>query len=180
MKSPDQFTTPNLETIPTIEEEREKYLQFGKYTSDCPQWLLDKVSKIDNSKIDDEYVKKVLESIAEEFDSKNHKTTSTSILKESRFISVNDILEKRQKSCGSFATVIASVLRNLKIPTKLIHGRYVQNNPEMRHSWNEVNLGNDEWIPFDITRKDFKLDEFNKKELEALDWSEYENRFEEL
>ena len=177
MKSPDQLTIKAPETIPSIEEEREKYLQFGEYTSDCPQWLLDKVALIDNSKIDEDYVNKVLQVIGDEFNSEKHTTTRTNDLEKSRLISVSDILEKRQKSCGSYATVIASVLRNLKIPTKLIHGRYIKDDPRMNHAWNEVNLGDDKWLPIDINFRDYKLDEYHIKSFETLDWSENKDVF---
>lgn len=173
MKSLDQII--HTETSTTPEKERERFLQFGKFTRDCPQWILDKVAKIDNTNVDEKYVEKVLNIIAEEFDSEKHQTTSTNDIKKSRFTTVSDILAKRQASCGSKATVVASVLRSLKIPTKLIHGLYVKNNPNMRHAWNEVSL-KDEWMPFDITRvaEGYKLGEFHIKKSEALDWDEFE------
>jgi transglutaminase-like putative cysteine protease len=70
-------------------------------------------------------------------------------------------------------TVVASVLRSLNIPTKLIDGFYIKDNPKMRHSWNEVYL-NSKWVPFDITRKDFKIGEYHIKKTEHTDWSELE------
>jgi len=150
-----------------------KYLQFGKYTRDCPQWLLDKVNAIDVSKIDKAYIEKILWVIRDEFDSKRHNTTCTNDFRQSRFISVADILEKRQTSCGSLSTVIASVLRNLKIPTKLVNGLYVESNPNMRHAWNEVYLNN-QWVPFDITKKDFKIGKYHIRKDEWVDWEDLE------
>ncbi len=176
MKTPDQLQQNHVESIATPEDEKEKYLQFGKFTRDCPQWLLDKVTTIDNSKIDEDYVKKIMSVILDEFDSSKHEITSTNDIKVSRFITVSDVLKKRQRSCGSIATVVASVLRNLQIPTKLIHGKYTRYNPNMNHAWNEVNIDGDDWTPLDITlaKKEFKLDEFHIKKLEALDWEEFE------
>ena len=157
------------------EAENERYFQFGKYTRGCPQWLLDKVTAIDNSKIDENYILKVLQAIKEEFDPKKYKITQTNNLRTSRLISVSDVLAKRQNSCGSMATVVASVLRNLKIPTKLIHGKLTVGDKEMLHAWNEVNFEN-QWEPFDITRQDFKIGDLHVKKFEALDWEELEDK----
>lgn len=33
----------------------EIYLQFGLYTSNCPQWLLDKIGKIKKGKIGESF-----------------------------------------------------------------------------------------------------------------------------
>ena len=176
MKTLDQKQPNQIKSTSLPENEKDKYLQFGKYTRDCPEWLLDKASAIDNSKIDEAYIEKILSVIIDEFNIKKHEITRTNDFRQSRFISVVDILEKRQNSCGSLATVVASVLRTLKIPTKLIHGFYKKNNPNMRHAWNEVYL-EDHWVPFDITHRNFKLDEFNLKESEALDWEDMEKDY---
>jgi len=149
----------------------QKYLQFGKYTSGCPQWLLDKSALIKNSNHDENYVKEVLTLIRDEFDDKVYQTTTTTDFKKSRYINVADIMLRRQNTCGSLATVVAAVLRSLNIPTKLIHGYYQEVNPDMRHAWNEVYI-DDAWQPFDITRKDFTIGSKHYKESEVVDWSE--------
>lgn len=152
------------------------YLKFGKYTKGCQAWLLDKVRDIDDSNIDISYVIEVLKIIADEFNSEKYKVKETHNITESRFVCVKDILDRRQNSCGSMASVVASVFRSLNIPTKLVHGRYVKNNPNMRHAWNEI-LINNEWLPFDVTnqKNDFKLSEFHVKCFDAVDWGDFEN-----
>ncbi|HLC69857.1 MAG: hypothetical protein A2840_02060 [Candidatus Buchananbacteria bacterium RIFCSPHIGHO2_01_FULL_47_11b] len=150
-----------------------KYLQFGKYTKNCPQWLLDKVRNIKKSDSQKEYILKILEAIREEFNPEKYRTTYTNDFKKSRFISVKDVLAKRQRSCGSRATVVASVLRNLGIPTKLIHGFYIKDNPNMKHAWNEVFMKN-KWVPFDSTRKDFKIGKYHIKKEAWVDWGDLE------
>lgn len=152
-----------------------KYLQFGKYTADCPRWLLDKVKKDDTKIIDRNFIINVLEIIKDEFNPAKHKITKTNILEQSRFITVKDILAKRQRSCGSMATVVASVFRSLNIPTKLIGGKFIKNDPRMNHAWNEV-LVDDKWIAFDIMQENFKLTEYHIREGEYLDWSELKNK----
>lgn len=145
------------------------YLQFGLYTRDCPQWLLDKIRKIEKGKPDESFIIDALQAIKEEFDPRLHKTTATNDFKTSRFISVKEILTKRQRSCGSMATVAASVLRNFGIPVKLIDGRFIKNNPKMRHAWNEVWVNN-RWVSFDITQKKFSLTPYHVKLGEYVDW----------
>jgi hypothetical protein len=146
------------------------FLAFGRYTENCPQWILDKVKEIEKEKIDEEFIANALKSIREEFDGRLHDdVTTTNVFENSRFISATDVLAKRQNSCGSMATVAASVFRNLGIPTKLINGKFIRNNPDMRHAWNEFFINN-KWQPYDITRKDFKLTPHHVKLGEYVDW----------
>lgn len=151
-----------------------KYLQFSKYTTGCPQWLIDKAKIVDRKEINQVFVTGILKSIKEEFDPQIHTISKTNNFNTSRFISVNEILEKRQYSCGSLTTVVASVLRNLGLPTKLIDGKFVKRNPNMRHAWVEVWLAGN-WVPFDIMQKDFKLTDYHIRKGEYSDWSELEN-----
>jgi len=177
MTSREQTWLNQNESDASLEKDKKKYLQFGKYTQDCPPWLLEKVAAIDKAKIDQAYIEKVLWAIVDEFNPQKHQTTSTKDIKKSRLITVREILEKRQTSCGSQASVVAAVLRNLKIPTKLIHGMYIDDTTRMYHAWNEV-LINNKWVPFDITnpRDNFKINKSHIKKLEALDWSEFEKK----
>lgn len=151
------------------------YLQFGLYTRDCPQRLLDKIEKIKKEKPDESFIINALQVIKKEFDPRLHKTTATNDFKTSRFISVKEILTKRQRSCGSMATVVASALRNFGVPVKLIHGRFIKDNPEMRHAWNEIWVKN-RWKSFDITQKNFSLTPYHIKLGEYVDWEEMEKK----
>lgn len=148
-----------------------KYLQLSKYTKDCPKSLLNKVKKTKKPKNDRSYVIEILELIRGEFDPRKFKTTYTNNFKKSRFISVKNILKKRQRSCGSMATVVASVIRSLGYPTKLINGFYVKEKDDMRHAWNEIYIKG-RWVPFDVTRKDFKIGKYHVKKDEFVDWSD--------
>ncbi len=150
----------------------EKYLQFGKYTLGCPQWLLSKMPR-PLTVIDRDYIIEILRIVKEEFNPSKYEITKTHDFKTSRFISVADVLEKRQYSCGSLATVVASVLRNLGIPVKLINGKFVKNNPNMKHAWVEVFILGD-WVPFDIMQKKFVLTGYHVKKDEWLDWADLE------
>ena len=152
----------------------DNYLQFGKYTAGCPQWLQDKVKFIKPTTIDEAYIIEILKVIKEEFNPTLHTITTTHDFKISRFITVNEILEKRQRSCGSLVSVVASVLRCLGLPTKLIDGMFIKNNPNMKHAWIEVFIGG-AWAPFDIMQKDFKLTSYHIKKGEYVDWQELED-----
>ena len=149
------------------------YLQFGKYTTGCPRWLLDKIQRIKRNTVDVAYVRRVLQAIREEFDPKVHPITTTHNFITSRFISVRDVVEQRQRSCGSLASVVAAVLRGLGIPTKLVDGRFIKHNPNMRHAWNEVLIGG-QWVAFDVMQKDFRLTAHHVRKGEYVDWQQLE------
>ncbi|MCG2693858.1 transglutaminase-like domain-containing protein [Candidatus Parcubacteria bacterium] len=133
--------------------------------------MLDKIKKIKKKKVDRSFIIEVLQAIKEEFDSKLHTITTTHDFKTSRFISVKEVLEKRQRSCGSMSTVVASVLRNFGVSVKLINGMFIKDNPNMRHAWIEVWLDN-EWVPFDITKKNFALTPYHIRLGEYVDWED--------
>lgn len=154
-----------------MDNKNDKYLQFGKYTEGCPQWLLEKVGGKAGAECDTGEVARILSLIRDEFNDKIYQTTTTTDFKKSRYINVADIIQERQNTCGSLATVVAAVMRSRSVPTKLIHGYYYEINPDMRHAWNEIYI-NGGWQSFDITRKDFKIGKDHYKEREVADWSE--------
>lgn len=154
----------------------EKYLQFGKYTGDCPQHLLKKVTKVQFSKFSEEVICKIFKVIRREFDPRLHQVKVIKNFAQSRFISANDVFKKRQFSCGSLATVVASIFRTLDIPTKLIDGKFIKDNPNMKHAWNEIYVSSkNEFIPFDITKPNFRISNYHIKERELVDWVELES-----
>ncbi|MBT4516978.1 MAG: transglutaminase domain-containing protein [Candidatus Komeilibacteria bacterium] len=152
-----------------------KYLKFGKYTLDCPKYLLDKIKKEDLSNIDQEVVHRIFKIIRQEFDPRVHKVNIVNDFTKSRFISAQDALDNRQYSCGSLATVVASIFRTLGVPTKLIDGKYIKDNSNMKHAWNELYfLNEDKFLPFDVTKPNFEISEYHIKEGEHIDWDELE------
>ena len=114
-----------------------KYLQFGKYTANPPKALVNKIKKI-NKKFGENFIRKAFIIIMKNFNTKRYKITTAKSLKQSRLICVSDIMAKRQRTCGSLATVVASVFRTIGIPVKLIDGGYIEDNPNMNHAWNEI------------------------------------------
>lgn len=161
-------------------DDKTRFLQLGKYTREYPEWLLEKAKEIDKTVVDKEYVKKVIRIIAAQFDPDKYEIYKVNDIRESRLITTSQILEKHQSSCGARATVVASILRKLGIPTKLIHGRYIENDPEMRHAWNEVLLDNGKWVPFDLMGKKRGISKYHIKEFEVVDWEEIEDRIDSI
>ncbi|MFH0780201.1 MAG: transglutaminase-like domain-containing protein [Parcubacteria group bacterium] len=159
-----------------IELEKSKYLQFGKYTEDCPGWLLEKAKSVVSEKIDESYVKKILSLINDEFNTEKHQITKTTDFRKSRFIGVKCILDKRLQSCGAVASVIASVFRGLGIPTKLVHGYLGEEKENRRHAWNEIYFDG-AWHPFDITRGNFAVGEKHVRKGEYVDWADMEKDY---
>ena len=160
------------------QDEKDIYLKFGKYTKDCPRSFILKTKKIKAKRVTEANVLKILRLIKDEFDDTRYYVSCTTNIYLSRFIKVDKILKIRLRSCGAMATVVAAVFRELGVPTKLISGYYKRSHPNMRHAWNEIYIEEKgKFIPFDITRKNFKLDKFHIKKDEWVDWSDFEKRY---
>jgi len=149
-----------------------QYLQFGKYTANCPVWLIEqaRAAQKDHER---NGVVAILDVIKKEFDPAEHDIRTTNDFNVSRFTAVPEIIDRRQRSCGSLASVVAAVLRSLGIPTKLVDGKFVKRDPRMRHAWVEVYVGR-MWVPFDIMQKDYALTPYHVKLGEYVDWEDLE------
>ncbi|MDD5749392.1 MAG: hypothetical protein PHO91_01230 [Patescibacteria group bacterium] len=93
-----------------MSQENKKYLQFGKYTADYPQELLDKIKALHLWKINEDSVNKIFELIRQEFDPKLYKVNMVNDFAISRFTSAKDVYNKRQRSCGSLATLLSLLI----------------------------------------------------------------------
>ena len=159
-----------------MDKEISKYLELGKYTGDYPEEFLNRIRKENFGKINEETVRKIFKIIRQELDPRIYKVHIENDFKKSRFISARDVLEKRQYSCGSLATIVAFILRILGTPVKLIDGRFIKSNSKMKHAWNEIYLiEKNEFVPFDITKPDFAISDYHIKEGEYVDWEELES-----
>ncbi len=86
----------------------------------------------------DEIVKNIV------YDNYKAQTVST------RYLPVIDKTYIEKKGiCYDYSALMASMLRSLKIPTKMIHG-YAEPTGNTYHAWNEVFL-NGEWVVIDTT-----------------------------
>ena len=94
-------------------------------------------------------------------------------LLESRFKKASEILKKPQASCGSAATLAASILRTAGYTVKLIHGELPNTD---QHAWNEIWVSKrEEWCSFDCSGgkgENYGLTGNHKKITECADWSE--------
>jgi len=151
-----------------------KYLQFGKYNTPCPKPLLNKIKKI-KLIFGDKYIRKLFKIILSEFDPKKYKLTKTRSFEKSRFITVDKILKKHQETCGSLANIVASCLKSVGIPVKLVNGFLIKDGHKTQHAWNEIYFPQwKKFIAYDITRKDFKIGKYHIRKGEHVDWSELE------
>ncbi len=73
----------------------EKYLSFGKYSQGCPAYLIKKAKAIPHRGVSERYILNLIRLISAEFNSSKYKVTLTHSFKQSRFISVRDVLRKR-------------------------------------------------------------------------------------
>ncbi|MFH1236007.1 MAG: transglutaminase-like domain-containing protein [Parcubacteria group bacterium] len=157
-----------------------RYLELRGYTRNCPPAVLRKIRVICAHPRNVVDVERILEKVKEGFSKRRYIVSTTNNFRLSRFISVRDILKIRLGTCGAMATVVASVFRSLGAPTKLVNGWYTKKGENMRHAWNEIYVPSVRgFVPFDITRSNFRLDRFHKRKDEWIDWSDLEKVYKE-
>ena len=150
-----------------------KYLQFTKYTFGKPKQILSKIGKVDQFSISQKEIVRILTVISKYMHKKGIRALYPASMKKSRYSTAQDILKKHQMSCGSLATVVASVFRYLNIPVKLIDGYYLEDSSWQHHAWNEIYYPKTgKFVPFDITKTGFKVGKIHRRKAEYADWSE--------
>jgi hypothetical protein len=95
--------------------QHQRYLTLGKYTKNCPKYLIEKAKRIECKKVSKKYIENVLRVIKDEFNSQKHSVTKTNDFKK--------------------------------------------------------------FVPFDITRKDFKIGKDHIKKDEWIDWNDMEKNY---
>lgn len=103
----------------------------------------------------------------------NDEYTKPNSLEESRFTSLNEILEKKLASCGATSKVMTAVLRKFGVPVKLVHGQLKDPHGEGSHAWISVYQPKEkQWVEKDVTDKVFELNnEFSAAKF-YHDWDE--------
>ncbi len=103
---------------------------------------------------------------------------------DSRFTSIDEIIERKLVACGSFVKVFGTALRKLEIPVKFIHGileeqeEKILEDPEHRHSWLEIyDLQNKKWRAVDFTEESLELSPTAKKRKEYINWDELKDDY---
>lgn len=156
--------------------ENHKYLLTGKYSKNCPKWFLKKFDMIDKKQLYSWFLTDVAGVVLQELDRKKYKVITTRNWRKSRFISAENILRKRLRTCGTMALLVACGLRHLGIPTKLINGYFAVTKEKSRHAWNEVYFPEyKKFLPMDITRLNYKISEKHIKVKECVDWEELDS-----
>lgn len=155
---------------------KHRYLSVGKYGQDCPKWFLKKFTKINKNQLYSWFLAEAFSIVLLELDRKKFKVMTTRNWRKSRFTSAKNILEKRLKTCGTMALLVACGLRYVGIPTKMIHGYFNDPKEKSRHAWNEIYFpGLKKFLPMDITRLNYKISNKHIKVKECVDWAELDN-----
>jgi len=101
--------------------------------------------------------------------------------KDSRFTPLMEMIQRGMVTCGSVTKIIGTVLRKFGVPTKFVHGILGSQKKSFirrvlfkeRHAWLEIYISKtNEWLPIDLTRKDFSLYPDAEKIKEYHDWGE--------
>ena len=99
-------------------------------------------------------------------------------LSDSRFTSLNEMIERGMISCGSYAKIFGTVLRKFGIPVKFIHGileeqKNLPKASENRHAWLEFyNPQDKNWVPIDFTEGSLEPRPTATKIKEYTNWDE--------
>jgi hypothetical protein len=154
-----------------------KYLQLGYYTNSLPESFYRKIKRKVGNKKGEKIVISVIKALFSEFDPKKSYLTQTRNLKLSRFITVNKIIKIKLFTCGSASAVLASILRKLGYPTKLIDGKIKSKSKWRRHAWIEVYLKERErFIPLDPFSNQYKITKKHRRLGAYVDWRELEKK----
>ncbi len=150
----------------------EKYL---KITEDLPESFW---SKIEDLRTEEKDLMTILlrmrEMLLELYEEDRNDASS---FYESRFTSLEKMIESKFVSCGCFVKIFGTALRKFGIPVKFIHGVIKDNDfkgSEDRHSWLKIlNPQTQEWISVDFTDNFLTLSsvEYEEKK-EYFDWGE--------
>ena len=91
---------------------------------------------------------------------------------ESRFTPPWDAFVSGMVSCGTMASIAASILRNFGFKVMLIHGECAGS---VDHAWISV-LIDSEWFEFDLTRPYLDVPETHLKKATVNSWREIEDQ----
>lgn len=101
--------------------------------------------------------------------------TKTTSFQQSRFTPTTVIWRKKQRSCGSYTTVVASVTRWYGLRCKLIDGYLGVKKAGHHHAWNEIYIPDEnKFVAFDITRPSLRIGKRHRRVRAWADWHELE------
>ncbi|MEK7637587.1 MAG: transglutaminase domain-containing protein [Patescibacteria group bacterium] len=101
--------------------------------------------------------------------------TITKSFQQSRFTPTAVIWRKKQRSCGSYTTIVASVARYYKLRCKLIDGYLGPRRVGYHHAWNEIYIPVEhKYVAFDITQPSFRVGRQHQRKRAWTDWHDLE------
>jgi len=81
---------------------------------------------------------------------------------------IEDVFNEKEGICYDYSAILASMLRRLSIPTKLIKGYTTKT--EVFHAWNKVYIEDENrWIIIDTTHDSFMFERLKPFEMEKLE-----------
>ena len=151
------------------------FLTFGIYATRPPVSLLRALQKfhIPKKPLTRRDVRKILLALRQTM--KTGPGTITKSFEQSRFTTATVIWRKRQRSCGSYATIVASVARYFGLPCKLIDGDLGLPKAGHHHAWNEIYIPAErKYVAFDTTHLTLRVGKQHRRKSAWADWHDIE------
>jgi hypothetical protein len=168
-----------LENIKPLEYQNiniEKFKEYLEIKEDLPKEFWEKIK---NSMQEEKNLCQVFLRTRETLDNLyGEKKDRGKSLSDSRFTSLNEMIERGMISCGSYAKIFGTALRKFGIPVKFIHGiveeqKNLPKESENRHAWLEFyNPQDKNWVPIDFTEGSLKPRPTAIKIKEYTNWDE--------
>jgi len=168
-----------LENIKPLEYRNiniEKFKEYLEIKEDLPKEFWEKIK---NSMQEEKNLYQVFLRTRETLDNLyGEKKDRGKSLSDSRFTSLNEMIERGMLSCGSYAKIFGTALRKFGIPVKFIHGileeqKNLPKASENRHAWLEFyNPQDKNWVPIDFTEGSLEPRPTATKIKEYTNWDE--------
>jgi len=168
-----------LENIKPLEYRNiniEKFKEYLEIKEDLPKEFWEKIK---NSMQEEKNLYQVFLRARETLDNLyGEKQDRGKSLSDSRFTSLNEMIERGMLSCGSYAKIFGTALRKFGIPVKFIHGileeqKNLPKASENRHAWLEFyNPQDKNWVPIDFTEGSLEPRPTATKIKEYTNWDE--------
>jgi hypothetical protein len=168
-----------LENIKPLEYRNiniEKFKEYLEIKEDLPKEFWEKIK---NSMQEEKNLYQVFLRARETLDNLyGEKKDRGKSLSDSRFTSLNEMIERGMLSCGSYAKIFGTALRKFGIPVKFIHGileeqKNLPKASENRHAWLEFyNPQDKNWVPIDFTEGSLEPRPTATKIKEYTNWDE--------
>ena len=105
-----------------------------------------------------------------------NKKSNAKSLSDSRFTSLEGMIDRHLISCGSLTKIFGTALRSFNIPVKFIHGNLKRKKNFPRrylHSWLKIyNPKENKWVAVDFTKGSLELPSHVADIKEYIDWEE--------